>query len=204
MGTVRVPGLLTRFVRSHGLVGSTLCRSTDRVEAGVVAVLALLALVVVPLAATVALGVYQRGLDEATATAAQPTKVTAVLVEDAVPRPAPSADRAFAPAVSALAQWELPNGQRGRGQLQVGADQRAGDQVPIWVDGAGQRTDAPTTRGDALVSALVVAADVVVLGWLLLGLVWWAASRVLGWINAARWDADWARTGPGWSHRSWQ
>lgn len=204
MRTVHIPGRLTRFVRGHGLVGSALCRRTDRVEAVVVVVLALLAMVMAPLAATIALGVYQRDTVEAAASTAQRTKVTATLVENAVQHRVPSAERGGSPPASARVQWEFPQGQLESEILPVAAGQRAGDQVAIWVDRAGHHADAPMTHGDTLVSALVIAVDVVLLGWLLLGLMWWMVSRGLNRINAAQWDVEWARHGPGWSHRSWQ
>ena len=65
MSTVRVPGPLTRLVRRHGFTRSPLCRSTDRVEAGITAALAVLALLTVLVATVFAINVYQRARTEA-------------------------------------------------------------------------------------------------------------------------------------------
>lgn len=51
---------------------------------------------------------------------------------------------------------------------------------------------------------LVIGIDLVVGGWVLLGALWWTVCRVLSRINAAWWEGQWAHTGPGWSHRTWQ
>ena len=53
---------------------------------------------------------------------------------------------------------------------------------------------------DAVAYGIAVLAG----GWVLLGGLWWSVCQVLGRINAAWWDLDWTRTGPGWSHRTSQ
>jgi hypothetical protein len=203
MDSVRVPGPLTRLRRRHGLVRSPLRRRTDRIEAVVTAALALLAVAVVPVAVTVGLGSYERGMAEAQATSAQRTQVSAILEQDAAAQYAPFGDRGVPPPASARAHWQLPGGQQGTATLRVAPDQRAGDRIPVWVDQAGKRVDPPLTPGNVFVSAYVTAIDLVVLGWLVLGFLWWAVCRVLKRLNAVRWEVQWARTGPGWSHRTW-
>src|SRR5262249_6695534 len=59
MGTVRSPGPLTRLARRHGLVRSPLRRTTDRIEAALTATLAVLAVLILPVGATNALGNQQ-------------------------------------------------------------------------------------------------------------------------------------------------
>jgi hypothetical protein len=74
MSTVRVPGALTRLARRHGFTRSPLCRSTDRVEAGVTAALAVLTLLTVLLSTVIAISTYQRVQTEvATKATQQPT-----------------------------------------------------------------------------------------------------------------------------------
>ncbi|MBV9012830.1 MAG: hypothetical protein JO272_12410 [Pseudonocardiales bacterium] len=142
MSTVRAPGALTRLARQHGLVRSSLRRTTDRIDAAVTAVLAILALLVVPLATTIAMASYHHERAETATTASQRTAVTAVLL-----------------------------------------------------------TDPPPNLGCMIVNAAAIGFDLMLGGWMLLGALWWAVCRVLGRINAAWWDVQWARTEPGWSHR---
>lgn len=204
MGTVRAPGSLRRLARSHGLVRSPLRRTTHRIEAVLTALMALLGIVVVPLAVTIALGIYQRELAEATTTAAQRAEVSAVLSADPVLHRQPRSEGNFPPQATAPATWRLPNGQQFSGELRVDPDQRAGQTVRIWTDLQGHRTTAPKTPGDVLTAALIIGFDLVVLGWLMLGALWWLACRGLEGINAMWWEIQWARTGPRWSRRSWQ
>jgi len=117
MSTVCVSGPLIRLARRHGLTGSPLRRSTDRVEAGVTAVPAMLA---VALETVVAMGSYQRAQTEAATEAAQQTSVTAVLLTDAVVPLTDSPEQGVAAAPAALARWPLPNVQQRTAPLWVG------------------------------------------------------------------------------------
>lgn len=193
-GSVRVPGWFTRLRRRHGLVRSQLCRRTDRIEAAAAVVALLLALLLVPVALTVGGEHYQRGLADAARTAAERSPVSATLVEP--PRRGHSLSRGGqeppAPA-TAQARWSGPDGQPRLGRLSVAPGQRPGDQVRIWVDRGGQRVTAPRTPADVLAAAVVFGADLAAVGWLLLGLGWWAACRVLGRVNALRWELEWSR-----------
>lgn len=204
MGAGRAPGTLRRLARSHGLVRSPLRRATHRVEAALTALAVLLALLVVPAAASVALGIYQRELAEAGAAAAQRTQVTATLVADPVLHRRDRSAGHVPPEATAVATWRLPNGRQVSQPLQVTPDQHAGQTMRIWTDREGHRTLAPKTPGDVFTAALIIGVDLVILGWLLLGALWWLACRGLEGINAMWWELQWARTGPRWSRRSWQ
>ncbi len=202
MSTGRAPRLLTRLARRHGLVRSPLRRTTDRIEAAVTVILVVLAVLVVPAAIIIARGTYHRELTEAAAMATHRTSVTAVLLTDAQLQHASSAERNSA--TTALARWQLPHGQQRSAPLWVGADRHVGDRVPIWIDQHGNRTDPPETPRFMLATALVIGAELVLGGWVLLWALWWILCSVLNRINATWWDAQWARTGPGWSRRTWQ
>ncbi|HEY2723136.1 MAG TPA: hypothetical protein VGI84_00490 [Pseudonocardiaceae bacterium] len=204
MDTVRTPGPFRRLVRSHGLVRSPLRRTTHRIEAALTALLAMLGLVVVPLAATIALGVYQRELAAAAATAAQRTQVSAALLTDPVVAPPAPSEGNLPAEATAMATWKLPSGQQFTDRLRVDRDLRAGQTVQIWSDRQGHRTIAPKSPGDVLAAALIIGIDLVILGWLLLGALWWLACRGLDRINSVWWEIQWAETGPRWSRRTWQ
>jgi hypothetical protein len=204
MRTVRVPGPLTRLARRHGLTRSPLRRSTDRVEAAVTAVIAVLAVLAMVLASVIAMGSYQRAQSEAATKAAQRTSVTAVLLTDAVMQLAHSPEHSMAAEPTALARWPLPNGQQRTAPLWVGADRHAGDRIAIWIDRQGNRADPPETPALLVANAVVNGVALLAGGWALLGLLWWTACRGLARINAAWWDVQWARIGPGWSRRTWQ
>src|SRR2546421_4704408 len=204
VSTVRVPGPLTRLARRHGLPRSPLRRSTDRVEAAVTAGAVVLAVLAVLLATIIAMGSYQRAQGEAATKAAQQTSVTAVLLTDAAVPFTDSSKQGVADQATALARWQLPNGQQRTAPLWVSASRHAGDRLSIWIDQHGNRVDPPETPELMLANAVANGVAVLAGGWVLLGLLWWAVCRVLDRINAAWWDLDWARTGPARSRRTWQ
>src|SRR5262249_22583594 len=173
-------------------------------KAALTVTLAVLAVLVLPLAATIARGSYQRELAEATALAAQRTAVTAVLITKAEPRPAGLSGGGVTTETTPLARRPLPHRQQRSGALRVDAEPRAGDRVPIWIDQHGNPTDPPKTHGDLIASAVVIGIVLVAGGWALLGLLWWIVCRVLGRINTTWWELRWARTGPGWTRRTWR
>ena len=204
MSAGRAPGPVVRLMRGHGLVRSPMRRSTDRVEGWAVTVLAALAMIVVPLAGSVATGVYQRNMVKAATEVAERSPASAVLVSDAVARQAPSAQRGAPPEATAQVRWQLPDGRQGGARMPVSAHQRAGDRVQVWVDRAGDRAAPPRSAGEIRTAAWVIGVDLVLAGWLLLGGLWWVALQILQRINAEWWRAGWLRTEPDWSRRSWQ
>jgi len=200
--TACVPGPLTRLARRHGFTRSPLRRSTDRVEAGVTAVLAVLALLTVLLATFFAMSVHQRAQTEVAAKAAHQTSIIAVVLTNAAVPFTNSPEQGVAGQATAVARWQLPNGQQRTAPLWVNADRHAGDQMSIWIDHDGNRVDPPATPGSMIADAVADGIAVLAGGWVLLGLLWWSVCHVLSRINTARWDLDWARTGPGWSRRT--
>lgn len=202
MDGVRTPGPLRRLVRGHGMVRSPLRRTTHRVEAALTALVAVLALVAIPVAASIATGVYERGLQDATRTAAERQQVEAVLLGDPVVHPTSRNDGI--PGATATVSWRMPTGEQFTQKLRVDPDLHAGETVRIWSDAQGNRTTPPKSPGDVLTAALIIGIDLTVLGWLLLGGFWWLGCRVLDRVNAMWWDIQWARTGPRWSRQTWQ
>jgi hypothetical protein len=110
--TACVPGPLTRLARRHGFTRSPLRRSTDRVEAGVTAALAVLALLTMLLATFVAISVHQRAQTEAATKAAHQTSTTAVLLTNAAVPFTNSPEQGVPGQATAVARWQLPNGQQ--------------------------------------------------------------------------------------------
>jgi len=204
MRTSRVPGPLTRLARGHGVTRSPLCRSTDRVEGWVTVGAAVLVLCAALWAAVVAVGLYQRAQAQAVMQAARQTSVTAVLLTDAATPPGDTSEQGGASPATAVARWPLPHGLQRTAPVWVDPGRHAGDRILIWIDQRGNRVDRPTASGILIADAVGYGVLVLTVGWVLLGLLWWTVCGVLDRINAARWDRDWARTGPGWSRHTWQ
>jgi hypothetical protein len=112
MSTDRAPGPLTRLARRHGLMRSPLPRITDRIEATATATLAVLSMLILALATTIAMGNYQRELTQAATTATQRTAMTAVLLTNSQLRHPASSEHRVPLGTTALASRQLPNGQQ--------------------------------------------------------------------------------------------
>ncbi|HEY6278354.1 MAG TPA: hypothetical protein VIX86_18715 [Streptosporangiaceae bacterium] len=190
-------GNLARRMRRWRLDRNPLRRPADRVEALLLAALAVAFLVSAPLAAVAA--------GQSAAAAARHTEhvqaswrpATAVLLRNA-PDPA-QAQASLAPLV--LARWRAPDGVARTGEVYAQAGARAGSSVPIWVTRSGQPVPFPMMGSDvtirvALAALLATTVTAVVLA--LLGLVGrWLLDRR----RMAAWDARWAITEPQWSGR---
>ncbi|MFN2535671.1 MAG: hypothetical protein ABR528_10515 [Pseudonocardiaceae bacterium] len=167
MSTVRVLGPLTRLARRHGLTRSPLCRSTDRVEVAVTAGAVVLALLAVLLATIIALGSYQRARTEGATKAAHQSSMTAVLLTDAAVQRANSPEHGVAGEPTALARWQLPNGQQRTAPIWVSADRHAGDRIAIWIDQHGNRVDSPETPWSMIADAVAYGVVLLAGGWVM-------------------------------------
>jgi hypothetical protein len=172
-----------------------LVRRCDRVEAALLIVMIILAVVAVPVA--VLLGSSQR--EQALATVAQEratrAPATAVLLAaapDLVPGEAVASG-----SESVQASWHLPDGSVRTGVVSVDPGTPAGASVPIWVDRAGNPTAAPGTPAKALSLGIGIG----LLSWtaaaLALCVLMWMARVVLNHLRAAAWTREWARIGRG-------
>jgi hypothetical protein len=169
-------------------------RMTDRVEALILASLAVTFLAAAPLAVIATEhAVYGAAASKAEAERVAWHQVRAVLLENA------AALGYSGPEAPAL--WTSPGGARQTGMVATPAGARSGSTVQIWTDASGDQTGPPLTptqvRGEAVVFA---AFAPVVLGLLLLG------AGVLAHVLLARrrlagWEAEWRATGPQWTRQ---
>lgn len=199
MSTTGVPSGLTRLIRRCALVRSPLVRTTDRVEGVVTALVMLLAFVMIGLGGAVGLGEYPAQLARAEALAQERSEQGAVLVEDAVNATEMNGAQTLPMGATARVRWISPDGREHTGRADVTEGQRAGSETQIWVDGTGEITPPPPSTADAAVAAVMAGIGAVLLGWLILGAVWWGVHRTVAWRNLARWDVEWAQTSSRWS-----
>jgi hypothetical protein len=187
-----------RAVRGLWPDRNPLRRTLDRVEAAIVAGLAIAFLAGAPVAAVTA----AHGAAAIAARTAQAQRswhrLPAVLLAD-VPGSGYGRSGPVAPA-----RWAAPGGRARTGAVSAPPGARAGSTVPVWADGSGQLAKAPPRRLSQVNDQAVLAAvaAVVALGYLLpcLGLL---ACGVLGRRRLAAWDADWRATEPRWTRRRW-
>lgn len=170
-------------------------RTVDRVEAAVVAVLAVLFLVVAPLAASAAgQFAYHEGAGAARAEQAGWHQVRAVLLAKAI-------GAGYSGQADAPARWTDPQGVRHTGLVMARYGTRAGSTVRVWIDAAGRPTGAPMDQAQVAGQAILAAAiAALVAGLILLG-AGTLAHYLLGRRRLAAWDAEWRATGPQWSRQ---
>lgn len=191
----RIGGWLRGTLPDH----NPLRRTTDRAEAGILALLLATFLIGAPLLA-VASGrwAYDSARRMENAQRSIRHQVTAVLIGNA-----PSLPQTLygAPQVDALARWTAPGGTTRTGEVPAPPGAKAGSLVSVWVDPAGRLTTPPLPHSDAAGQrGLAVFLAPLALGLVLLG--WWKlARRALNRRRMAAWDADWQATGPRWTSR---
>jgi hypothetical protein len=174
---------LARAIRGLWPDGNPLRRSSDRAEAGMLAVLIVAFLVGAPLIALIAWQLtFSATFTTVQAQHAGWRQVPAVLLDDA-----PGSGFSDPPVP---ATWTAPDGAVRTGVLYASAGARAGTTTPIWVNAAGQQVKQPLTPWQAKSQADVIAAIAGPLWGMLL-----LAAGLLGhsWIDARRmagWDAD--------------
>jgi hypothetical protein len=174
-------------------------RTTDRVEAAVMAMLLVVFLAGVPLAALAAAG--RAAADGARAEQAQAgwRQVPAVLLRDA-PDPAHALYQAsLEPLVRA--RWAAPDGTAREGEVYAPGGARAGSTVTVWTDRSGRAEGSPVRRADVAIGEALAALAAAVLAGAAVAVTGLLARRALDRRRLAAWNAEWSRTGPRWTGR---
>jgi hypothetical protein len=203
---VSVTRTLKRWVaalaRRMGMDANPLRRGCDRAEAWLRLGLVLVFLVASPLAAF-GLGhlTNDASLRAARAEAANEHQVPAVLLHRVSHN---SNDPLYSTSELAWAQarWTAPDGRRRVGEVPAAVGSRAGRQVPIWVDNAGQLVYPPIGQGQIASRVIaVVALTPAILAVILLG-VGWLIRRLLDRRRLAGWATEWSAVEPLWTKRT--
>ena len=177
---------------------SPLRRAGDRVQVASRLLCALIVLLAVPVALTVATAAGTSARQRADDEAATRTEVPAVLLADAV---AATGAEAAAGSVRTPATWHSPDGSRREGLVPTAAGSGVGKTITIWVDRDGNRARPPLDTAGVVSAAIstgmmtfLVLAALAVSGHLLV-------CRALERHRARQWDRAWAAVEPRWSGR---
>jgi len=190
---------LRRLVRRWRPDGNPLRRTSDRIEAVLLALLVAAFLCGGPLAGIAAGRAAAASSVRAEHAQAGAHRVAAALLQQAPGKSHPMFQTPLEPLVPA--RWKAPDGTLRTGQIYAPAGAAAGSTVLVWVDRSGRLTASPMQRGNmieevALAASLATIAVAAVLA--VLGLV-------TGWVldrrRLAAWDARWRTTGPQWTGR---
>jgi hypothetical protein len=193
---------VTALARRMGVDANPLRRGCDRAEGWVRLGLVVVFLVASPLAA-IGLGhlTNDASIRAARSQAASEHWIPAVLLERVSRNPndplAGTTQLAWT-----KAKWTAPDGRQRQGEVPAEVGSRAGRQVHIWVDEAGDLVYGPIGQGQIASRVIaVVALTPAVLAVVLLGVAW-LTSRVLDRRRMARWAAEWSAVEPLWTKRT--
>jgi hypothetical protein len=189
------------WLREHWPDRNPLRRTSDRVEAAMLAAALVLFLVGAPLLAV--FGWHWAGAAALRVQHRQQSswhQVSAVLLAGA--RPVVDIGYGGVAGSEVPARWTAPDGTARRGDVPAPASARAGSTVRIWVDQSGGQTGPPLrdeqTTGQAALASVLAPFT---LGAVLICAVS-LAVYVLDQRRLASWAAEWRTTGPRWnSHR---
>jgi hypothetical protein len=194
----RTRRVLESFARRLVVGGNPLCRSWDRIEAVLLAVVVAAALATVPFAVWVGDTVYGSGMHTVAEQVATRHQAVAVLLQDA---PSGTEGESGVATVSVPGRWQLPDGTERVGQVTAKPGTPAGTAVLTWIDRSGSPTAAPMTQ--ELVTWRAVSAGLGTITGALLALA--VAFRLVRWrLDRARWswwDQEWERIEPRWTRR---
>ena len=196
--TAASPSTGLRLIRLLRPGRNPLARGVDRIEATVVKLSVLAALLLVPVMLTLGSltcdGLARRSEEQAVSR----HETVAVLTRDV---PAMSGETPGGTA-KAQARWQLPDGTTHTGLIKADEGLKAGAEVEIWLDRSGKPVDPPLSGMDIVAIGVLV----VVSGWL--GAVGLLAGMCAGLHHVfdrrryRTWDAEWARGEPGWRDHS--
>ncbi|PNE40504.1 hypothetical protein [Streptomyces noursei] len=177
-------------------------RTSDRLQFGVDALLALVLLLALPSAAIAAgTAAYAWRLHNARTEAAERRLVTAHLTADTSDRGEQTPPSPLGP-FTAPARWTGPDGRPHTTAIQAKAEDRKGTPVRIWVDRQDKVASAPPSHASALATGWLVGS---LAGGLCVGTGYgarWAAALLLDRLRYRQWEAEWRRVEPRWSRRA--
>ncbi|MFD5247691.1 hypothetical protein ACFWIW_24355 [Amycolatopsis sp. NPDC058340] len=173
-----------------------LARREDRIEAFTVLLAIVLVVVALPVAAAVASGVFAARSEQAATEQATRYRTEATLLEDGAPIAIGGRAGAVQDTSPAEATWVTRDGGTRVGDVQATRGTLAGTKVPVWLDGAGNAVDAPTTVLDARLLGVGTGVGL----WLAFTIVVLAGQRcgrfLLDRARWARWQEEWREFAP--------
>ena len=171
-------------------------RWTDRVEDLASWVLLAAGLLLVPLACTFGIGVHAQMVRQGQTEALDRTATSATLLERAplIASPYNAGARVDVPAI-----WEDRWGMEHTGLVTAPQGLAEGTPLTIWIDRSGASVPEPTTSGDALALAGIIAGLIISGGLAALAVVWAVLRHLLMAYNCAAWEQEWRAVAPLWS-----
>jgi hypothetical protein len=186
------------FFRALSPTHNPLRRAIDRFESVFIALVALGALLAVPVAATVGSLVHDQGMRAAAEASVTLRRVEAVLLQDG-PVASPGPDGGSGEGGSrAQASWPGADGKPHVDWIPVRTGSKAGSTVPLWVDPA-DHVSSPPANGAQVTGSAVIAASGTLLGIEFLCAILIFGAHSLAVMAASRaWQYEWEVVEPQW------
>ncbi|RZL76981.1 MAG: hypothetical protein EOP32_26770 [Rhodococcus sp. (in: high G+C Gram-positive bacteria)] len=192
--------VLARWWRLGPWSGNPIMRRSDRIESVVVLIVAVVVLMLVPVAGAIGTATHTRLTDQARSAAASGQQVPAVLLDD--PRPPMAETPTWGPTGrdQVRAHWVV-DGTEHTGIVDTDIGARAGQTVTVWVDEGGNYMQAPNTGTENAIGAIGAALAFLVFGTAGCGLFLIGIHWLLATSHRSRWQREWRSLGhtPGWS-----
>ncbi|WP_326836518.1 hypothetical protein VSH64_16665 [Amycolatopsis rhabdoformis] len=177
----------------HALVprGGVVVRPSDRVQAVVVAVFLVLALLAVPVAGVFGSDIAAQRGKQAAEEAASRHRVEATLLVDGPPQRAVGPDGVPGGPEPRDARWRLPGGGFRVAQVDAEPLSKAGDPVEVWLDRAGNPVPPPLDARTAPVEGAMSGFGAWAGFCAVLSLLYAALAFVLDRRRLKRWHEEW-------------
>lgn len=195
------PTIAVRCVRRLRLAPNELRRPSDRLEGLALAITWLLLAGAVLAASFFAARAYEEDLRTERRHAATLQPVTAVLAEDAASSVTMGPKGDSVAYALATARWNGPDGSSHTGRIPVDIGEDRGSRVVIWTDQHGRPAAVPQSDTQVAGHAVMVGAGLaggIAVG---IGLIYTGVRVLLDRQRLRRWERDWARVEPKWTHR---
>ncbi|RSD11665.1 Rv1733c family protein [Amycolatopsis eburnea] len=183
----RIARMWRTLVPSRGSVA----RPSDRLQGGLLALVVLLALIALPVAASVGSETFVRQQAQSAQELGERTQVTATLLADGPELAVSPRSGVARNGRPTDATWVLPDGTRRVGRVVADEGMLKGYTLAIWVDRDGNPADPPLSGAAVVIDAVAVGLGL----WLAALIVLAAAYRLsvfsLDRFRYARWQQEW-------------
>ncbi|WIV54256.1 CDP-archaeol synthase [Amycolatopsis nalaikhensis] len=132
----------------------SVARPSDRVQAGLLVFLVLLALAALPFAAAVGSETHARQQVQSARELSERTRVTATLLADGPPITANTRSGVVGTGAPTDATWTLADGTRRVGEVVADRGTLAGETLTVWVDRTGTPVDPPLSGAGVVIDAV--------------------------------------------------
>ncbi|MFI5615688.1 hypothetical protein [Amycolatopsis sp. NPDC051903] len=170
---------------------NSVARPSDRVQAWLVLMVILAALVAIPFSAAAGSAVYAAQQHQSARELAENRPATATLLADGPPDSVTGRSGEVSGPRPTDATWLGSDGARHIGRVNADAGTHRGDLVPIWVDRSGAVVPAPLSAEAAVVNAVAAAVGLYFVTCLALGLIHGSSVFALNRHRARKWQQEW-------------